>query len=59
MEKRDIHEMSNFEYTPQGIEELKTLLKEGKTVRNPFAKFYRENVEVTVRQDSETAQTLT
>ena len=58
MEKREILEMSNFEYTPQGFGELKTALKAGKVVRNPFAKFYDEKVEVTVVQGTETEQIL-
>jgi hypothetical protein len=51
MEKPEILEMPNFEYTTQGFSELKAALKEGKIVRNPFAKFYGEKVEVTVNQD--------
>ena len=53
MEKPIILEMPNFEYTPQGFIELKEVLKEGNIVRNPFAKFYGEKVEVTVIQDKE------
>ena len=56
MDKPEIVEMPNFKYTPQGFGELKAALKEGKTVRNPFAKFYGEKVEVTVLQDTETGQ---
>ena len=48
MDKPEILEMPNFEYTPQGFRELKAALKEGKIVRNPFARFYGEKVEVTV-----------
>jgi hypothetical protein len=55
MNNQEIHEMSNFEYTPQGFRELKTALKEGKIVRNPFARFYGEKVEVTVVQEAEMA----
>ena len=51
MEKPEIIEMPNFEYTPQSFAELKATLKDGKVVRNPFAKFYSEKVEVTVIQD--------
>ncbi|MCL2109021.1 MAG: hypothetical protein FWH20_06725 [Oscillospiraceae bacterium] len=47
----DIIEMPDFEYTPQGFGELKKALKSGKIVRNPFAKFYGEKVEVTVVRD--------
>ena len=54
MEKPEIIEMPNFEYTPEGFKELKTALKEGKIVRNPFAKFYNEKVEVTVVKETET-----
>jgi hypothetical protein len=54
MDKPTILELLNFEYTPDGFRELKAVLKEGKIVRNPFAKFYGEKVEVTVIQDSET-----
>jgi len=53
MDKPEIYEMPNFQYTPQGFGELKAVLKEGKTVRNPFAMFYAEKVEVTVIQDTE------
>jgi len=53
MDKHEILEMPNFEYTPQGFKDLKAALKEGKIVRNPFAKFYGEKVEVTVIQDTE------
>ena len=56
MDKPEIFEIPNFKYTPQGFGELKAVLKEGKTVRNPFAKFYNEKVEVTVIQDSEAGQ---
>ena len=56
MDKPEILEMPDFEYTPQGFGELKAALKEGKIVRNPFAKFYGEKVEVTVIQDMEAAQ---
>jgi len=52
MDKPEIIEMPNFENTPQGFGELKTALKEGKIVRNPFAKYYGEKVEVTVIQDT-------
>jgi len=51
MEKKEIYELPNFEYTPKGFSELKTALKAGKIVKNPFAKFYGSNVEVTVIQD--------
>lgn len=54
MDKTEILEMPNFEYTPQGFKDLKTLLKAGKIVRNPFAKFYGNKVEVTVVQDKDT-----
>ena len=53
MDKPEIYEIPNFKYTPQGFGELKTALKEGKTVRNPFAIFYGEKVEVTVTQETE------
>ena len=53
MDKPEIIEMPNFEYTPQGFGELKAALKEGKIVRNPFAKYYGEKVEVTVLQGAE------
>ena len=58
MDKPEIFEISNFEYTPQGFSELRTALKEGKIVRNPFAKFYCEKVEVTIIQDAGTDQSL-
>ena len=53
MEKPEILEIPNFTYTTQGFGELKAALKEGKTIRNPFAKFYCEKVEVTVIQHTE------
>ena len=56
MDKPEIFEIPDFKYTPQGFGELKAILKEGKTVRNPFVKFYGEKVEVTVIQDSEVEQ---
>ena len=56
MDKPEIYEIPNFTYTQQGFGELKAALKEGKTVRNPFAKFYCEKVEVTVIQDTEEGQ---
>ena len=56
MAKPEILELPNFEYTQQGFMELKAALKEGKIVRNPFAKFYSEKVEVTIIQDSVTEQ---
>ena len=59
MKKQEILEMPNFQYTPHGFEELKAVLKEGKTVRNPFAKYYNKKVEVTVVQDTEEEQFIT
>jgi hypothetical protein len=56
MDKPEILELPNFEYTPQGFRELKTILKEGKTVRNPFTKFYGEKVEVNVIKDTKAEQ---
>jgi hypothetical protein len=56
MDKPEILELPNFEYTPQGFSELKATLKEGKTVRNPFAKFYGKKVEVNVIKDSKAEQ---
>ena len=53
MYKPEVLEMPNFEYTPKGFSELKAALKEGKMVRNPFAKYYGEKVEVTINQDTE------
>jgi hypothetical protein len=52
MNKPEILELPSFEYTPQGFRGLKATLKEGKTVRNPFAKFYGEKIEVNVIKDS-------
>lgn len=54
MDKPEIVEMPNFAYTPQGFNELKAVLKEGKIVKNPFAKFYADKVEVTVISDKDT-----
>ena len=51
MDKPEILELPHFEYTPQGFNELKAVLKDGKIVRNPFAKFYDEKVEVSVVND--------
>ena len=48
MDKIEILEIPNFEYTPQGFKELTAVLKEGKALRNPFAKFYGEKVEVVI-----------
>ena len=56
MDKPEILEMPNFEYTTQGFRELKAALKEGNIVRNPFARFYGEKVEITVTQDTEAGQ---
>ncbi|MDR2546501.1 MAG: hypothetical protein LBC96_03190 [Lachnospiraceae bacterium] len=53
MEKVVIDELPAFEYTPQGFNELKAALKAGKIVRNPFAKFYNEKVEVTTLTDTD------
>lgn len=53
MKKIEIVEMPNFEYTPQGFKELKTVLKARKIIKNPFAKFYSEKIEVTVVQDAD------
>jgi hypothetical protein len=53
VDKKEIFELPNFEYTPQRFRELKTALKEGKIVRNPFAKFYSDKVKVTVVQDED------
>ena len=57
MEKPEIIELPNFEYTPQGFRELKRVLREGKMVRNPFAKFYTEKIEVTVIQSTHSTMT--
>ena len=51
MEKQEIIEIPDFEYTPQGFTELKKALREGKIVKNPFAKYYSEKVEVAVVSD--------
>ena len=53
MDRPEILEMPNFDYTPQGFGELKAALKDGKIVKNPFAKYYNEKVEVTVIQDTD------
>ena len=52
MDKLEILEMPDFEYTPQGFSELKAALMAGKVVANPFAKFYGERIEVTVLRDT-------
>jgi len=51
MKNPEILETPDFEYSLQGFSELKKALKDGKIVRNPFAKFYAQKVEVTVIQD--------
>ena len=56
MKKTDIIEIPNFEYTPQGFEELKKALKEGNIVRNPFAKFYSDKIEITVTHVTEVTE---
>jgi hypothetical protein len=53
MDKIEIIDLPDFEYTPQGIEELKTVLKAGKAVRNPFAKYYNTEVSITVVQEKD------
>ena len=55
MSRPEIIEMKDFEYSQQGFEDLKVMLKEGKMIRNPFAKYYCERVEVTINQDIENA----
>ena len=55
-ESKNVINIQNFEYTQQGFMELQAALKEGKIVRNPFARFYTEKVEVTVIQDTVAAQ---
>jgi len=56
MDKQEILELPDFEYTQQGFEKLKAVLKEGKTVRNPFSKFYSEKIEVNVIKDTDVEQ---
>ena len=56
MDKHEILELPDFEYTPQGFGELKEILKEGKIVRNPFTKFYSEKIEVNVIKDIDVEQ---
>jgi hypothetical protein len=56
MDKPEILELQNFEYTPQGFSELKAALKEGKIVRNPFTKFYGEKIQVNVIKDTKAEQ---
>ena len=53
MDKQEILELPDFEYTPQGFSNLKAVLKEGKTVRNPFSKFYSEKIEVNIIKDTD------
>jgi hypothetical protein len=53
MSKDNIVEMNDFEYTAEWFEKLKRTLKEGRVVRNPFAKFYNEGVSVTIVKDME------
>ena len=56
MDKTEILELPDFEYNMQGFKKLKVALKEGKTVRNPFAKYYGEKVEVSVNNDTKAEQ---
>ena len=56
MSRQEIVEMPNFTYTSQDFNELKMILKEGNVVRNPFARYYAEKVEVSVINDAETEQ---
>ena len=56
MSRPEIVEMPNFKYTSQDFNELKAMLKDGNVVRNPFARYYAEKVEVTVINDAETEQ---
>jgi len=51
MEEREILEMSDFEYTAKGFNDLQAALKSWKIVRNPFAKFYDTDIEVVIEQD--------
>jgi hypothetical protein len=55
MTKKEVVELPDFEYSPKGFSELKTALKAGKLVRNPFARFYGEDVKISVKQDTEFA----
>ena len=56
MDKQEILELPDFEYTQQGFKKLKAVLKEGKIVRNPFSKFYSEKIEVNVIKDTDAEQ---
>jgi hypothetical protein len=53
MSKDSIVEMNDFEYTAEWFEKLKRTLKEGRVVRNPFAKFHNEGASVTIIKDME------
>lgn len=43
--------MNDFELTPESFRKLKETLKEGKVVRNPFAKFFGEGNTTTIITD--------
>jgi hypothetical protein len=53
MNKSNVTEMRDFEYTPEWFGKLKSALKEGQVVRNPFAKFYSEGASVAIIKDME------
>jgi hypothetical protein len=53
MNKSNVLEMRDFEYTPEWFGKLKSVLKEGQVVRNPFVKFYSDGASVTIIKDME------
>jgi hypothetical protein len=53
VDNKEIVELPNFEYNQKGFKELQATLKRGKAVRNPFAQFYDEDVEINILQDAE------
>lgn len=61
MNNDEIVELPDFEYTAEGLKKLKDILKSGKMVRNPFAQFYNDKIEVNIIQNvsavAETSET--
>jgi hypothetical protein len=55
MENKEVAEMPDFTFTPEGFRKLESVLKAGKIVRNPFPKFYGNGATVTVIKTGELA----
>ncbi|MCL2046845.1 MAG: hypothetical protein FWG88_10740 [Oscillospiraceae bacterium] len=52
MRIKDKYEIPDFDYTSEGFTALEKALKDGKIVKNPFAKFYNKNNEISIVQDT-------